>query len=170
MTEIAKGSKTYSQMIEYSLSSYKKKFILVRQCYDKLFKGFSKHFTMNYSNMSQQIQKMRISNEAENIKSIKQKSITEVKDSIIKDCSKCSSSNSKLYVDYHTFDKFVLHCTQCKYREKLIRDAVAITVLQGKKCPKEKCSAFLVHVDVENPFLNGDTFIEGCLFCDSSLK
>lgn len=168
VTEICKGKKTYTEIMEYSLKSYKSKFILVRQFYDKLFKGFSKYFNMNYGNMTKLIQKMRISNEAENIKDIKQKSITEVKDKILKNCLKCNSSDAKLYVDYHTYDKFVIHCTKCKFREKTIRDAICILVDQEKQC--DKCKSFLVHADVENPFLNGDTFIKGCLFCDSGFK
>lgn len=170
VTEICKGTQTYKQILENSLESYRKKLVLVRQSYEKLIKGFSKNFSINYSNMSALIQKIRLTNEEENIKNIKQKGVNEVRDKIIRDCQKCVNSSAKIYIDYDKFDKFVLHCTKCKYREKIIRDAILVDVIKDKICENTTCKANLVYIEVENPFLNGDTFIKGCLFCDPSLK
>ena len=59
-------------------------------------------------------------------------------------------------------------CTSCKRKDKIIRDAIKIEVEKEKKC--KKCNAKFITVEVENPFLNGDTTYTGCLFCDKKLS
>ena len=101
------------------------------------------------------------------------KSYNQVKDKIIKKCPKCALDKKPgyLYYDYHTFDLFVIYCTECKFREKIIRDAVNVEFTKEERlCPKETCKAKLVTVDVENPFLSGETCYTGCLFCDDVLR
>ena len=73
-----------------------------------------------------------------------------------------------MYIEYDQFDKFCLFCTNCKRRDKLIRDALKIEVNKNLKC--QKCGSFFVDVEVENPFLNGDRTYTGCLMCDPALS
>ena len=81
-------------------------------------------------------------------------------------CDECKKG--KMYVDFDKFDKFCIFCTSCKRKDKIIRDAIKIDVEKEKKCPK--CKAKFITVEVENPFLNGDTKYTGCLFCDKKLQ
>jgi hypothetical protein len=73
-----------------------------------------------------------------------------------------------MYVEFDDLDKYLLYCTNCKLRKKIIRDAVKINVNKTLKC--QSCQSYYIHVKVENPFLNGDTEYTGCLFCDPNLK
>lgn len=99
-------------------------------------------------------------------------SYNEIKDKILKKCPKCEKSPpGYLYYDYHSIELFVIYCTECKFREKVIRDAINIEInKEGKKCSNERCAALIVTVDVENPFLNGDTCYTGCIFCDETIR
>lgn len=72
-----------------------------------------------------------------------------------------------MYIEYNEFDKFCMFCTNCKRRTKLLRDALVINVVKEKKC--DKCGSYLVFVEVENPFLNGDKEYTGCILCDNKL-
>ena len=81
-------------------------------------------------------------------------------------CDECKKG--KMYVDFDKFDKFCIFCTSCKRKDKIIRDAIKIDVEKEKKC--KKCNAKFITVEVENPFLNGDTTYTGCLFCDKKLS
>jgi hypothetical protein len=73
-----------------------------------------------------------------------------------------------MYVEFEDLDKFLLICTNCNLRKKIVRDAVKINVNKSLKC--QNCGCFYIEVEVENPFLNGDTNYTGCLFCDPNLK
>lgn len=76
-----------------------------------------------------------------------------------------------LYFDFHEIERYVVYCTNCKYRNKMISDAIFITIPTPEKlCDNEKCKAKKVTVELENPFLSGETTYTGCLFCDDCLN
>lgn len=73
-----------------------------------------------------------------------------------------------MYIEYDSFDKFILICTDCDLRKKLLRDALKIEVNKNLNC--QNCNSFYVDVEVENPFLSGESNYTGCIKCDSNLK
>jgi hypothetical protein len=53
----------------------------------------------------------------------------------------------------------------------MISDAIFITIPTPENfCDNEKCKAKKVTVELENPFLSGETTYTGCLFCDDCLN
>lgn len=82
-----------------------------------------------------------------------------------------------MYIEFDDIDKFILLCTDCKLRvnfyfiyfqTKIVRDAIKIKVNKNLQC--QNCKSYYVDVEVENPFLSGDTQYVGCMFCDPNLK
>jgi hypothetical protein len=49
---IAKGTKGFAEVCTYAMETYKQKFLLVRQHYDKMLKSFRKHFTVDVSKIN----------------------------------------------------------------------------------------------------------------------
>lgn len=73
-----------------------------------------------------------------------------------------------MYVEFDDLDRYILMCTNCQLMKKIVRDAVKIKVKKELQC--QKCNSNYIDVEVENPFLNGETQYTGCLFCDPNLS
>jgi DNA topoisomerase-3 len=66
---IAKGKKSFNEILKYSLNLYKEKFLKVRQNYEKMLMQFRKHFTVDVSgitNISKNIKKQNLEHRAMN--------------------------------------------------------------------------------------------------------
>ena len=91
-------------------------------------------------------------------------------------CHQCKKG--KMYVEFDDLDKYLLFCTNCKLRvinyfylffqTKIVRDASKIKVNKNLQC--QGCNSNYIEVELENPFLSGETSYVGCLFCDPNLK
>jgi DNA topoisomerase-3 len=164
VNQVAHGKKTYKDVLKFALELYKERFNVIRVHYNKLLEIFGKYFKMDRSKIGKEMSSINKKNEDYKKENYHQKKEEEV--DWLNVCDECKKG--KMYVDYDKFDKFCIFCTSCKRKTKIIRDAIRIEVAKDKKC--EKCGAVNITVEVENPFLNGDTVYTGCLFCDKNLS
>ena len=164
VNQVAHGKKKYKEVLSFALELYKERFNVIRVHYNKLLEIFGKYFKVNRSLLGKKISEINKKNEDFKKENYHQKSENEV--DWLNICDECKKG--KMYVDYDKFDKFCIFCTSCKRKDKIIRDAIKIEVEKEKKC--KKCNAKFITVEVENPFLNGDTTYTGCLFCDKKLS
>ena len=164
VNQVAHGKKKYKEVLSFALELYKERFNVIRVHYNKLLEIFGKYFKVNRSLLGKKISEINKKNEDFKKENYHQKSENEV--DWLNVCDECKKG--KMYVDYDKFDKFCIFCTSCKRKDKIIRDAIKIEVEKEKKC--KKCNAKFITVEVENPFLNGDTTYTGCLFCDKKLS
>ena len=67
--QIAKGTKRYDEVLKYAIDLYKKKFLVIRQNYDKLLNSFKKYFEIDCMAMNQVYKSIRNKNEALKIQS-----------------------------------------------------------------------------------------------------
>lgn len=66
---IAKGKKSFAEILKYSLNLYKEKFIKVRQNFEKMLMQFRRHFTVDIAgitNISKNIKKQNLEHRAQN--------------------------------------------------------------------------------------------------------
>ena len=66
---IAKGTKSFTEVLKYTLNLYKTKFLKVRQNYEKMLMQFRRHFTVDVSgitNISKNIKKQNLEHRAAN--------------------------------------------------------------------------------------------------------
>lgn len=166
VNQVAHGKKSYKDTLNYALEIYKQKYMTVRVHFDKMLEVFRKYFKIDSYALSKASKDVKDKNEKYKKQMFHQKSEKEAEDQILGTCDECNKG--KMYFEYDKFDKFCLFCTGCKRRTKIIRDAIKINVVKDKIC--DKCSCFYINVEVENPFLNGETDYTGCLFCDSNLS
>ena len=164
VNQVAHGKKKYKEVLSFALELYKERFNVIRVHYNKLLDIFGKYFKVNRSLLGKKISEIYKKNEDFKKENYHQKTENEV--DWLNVCDECKKG--KMYVDYDKFDKFCIFCTSCKRKDKIIRDAIKIEVEKEKIC--KKCNAKYITVEVENPFLNGDTVYTGCLFCDRKLK
>jgi len=164
VNQVAHGKKKYKEVLSFALELYKERFNVIRVHYNKLLEIFGKYFKVNRSLLGKKISEINKKNEDFKKENYHQKNENEV--DWLNVCDECKKG--KMYVDYDKFDKFCIFCTSCKRKDKIIRDAIKIEVEKEKKC--KKCNAKFITVEVENPFLNGDTTYTGCLFCDKKLS
>ena len=164
VNQVAHGKKTYKEVLSFALELYKERFNVIRVHYNKLLDIFGQYFKVNRSLLGKKLSEINKKNEDFKKENYHQKNENEV--DWLNICDECKKG--KMYVDYDKFDKFCIFCTQCKRKDKIIRDAIKIEVEKEKKC--KKCNAKFITVEVENPFLNGDTTYTGCLFCDKKLS
>ena len=164
VNQVAHGKKTYKEVLSFALELYKERFNVIRVHYNKLLDIFGQYFKINRSLLGKKLSEINKKNEDFKKENYHQKNENEV--DWLNVCDECKKG--KMYVDYDKFDKFCIFCTQCKRKDKIIRDAIKIEVEKEKKC--KKCNAKFITVEVENPFLNGDTTYTGCLFCDKKLS
>ena len=164
VNQVAHGKKKYKEVLNFALELYKEKFNIVRVHYNQLLDIFGKYFKVDRNLLGKKISEINKKNESFKKENYHQKNENEVE--WLNVCDECKKG--KMYVDFDKFDKFCLFCTSCKRKDKIIRDAVKIDVEKEKICPK--CKAKFITVEVENPFLNGDTKYTGCLFCDKKLS
>ena len=69
MEAIAKGKKTYGEVLKYTLGLYKTKFQKMRQNYEKMLMQFRRHFTVDVSgitNISKTIKSQNLAHRAAN--------------------------------------------------------------------------------------------------------
>ena len=162
--EVAKGKNKYETVLKYALDLYLEKYEKIRVQIDKLYKGFQKYFTVDTSKVRTVLKNIKEqNNKYKNTKRIV-KNESEI-NSDLNECDECHKG--KMYIEYDQFDKFCIFCTKCERRTKVVRDAIIMNVDKSKQC--DKCKSYLVYVEVENPFANGDTKYTGCLFCDRCL-
>ena len=164
VNQVAHGKKKYKEVLNFALELYKERFNIIRVHYNQLLDIFGKYFNVNRSLLGKKITEINKKNENFKKENYHQKNENEVE--WLNVCDECKKG--KMYVDFDKFDKFCIFCTSCKRKDKIIRDAIKIDVEKEKKCPK--CKAKFITVEVENPFLNGDTKYTGCLFCDKKLQ
>ena len=164
VNQVAHGKKKYKEVLNFALELYKERFNVIRVHYNQLLNIFGKYFKINRSLLGNKILEINKKNEDFKKENYHQKGENEV--DWLKDCDECKKG--KVYIDFDKFDKFCIFCTNCKRKDKIIRDAIKIDVEKEKKC--KKCNAKFITVEVENPFLNGDTTYTGCLFCDKKLS
>ena len=156
--------KKYKDVLQFALDLYKERFNVIRVHYRKLLDIFGKYFKLDMSKIGKEISQINKKNENYKKEMYHQKNENEV--DWLNECDECHKG--KMYVDYDKFDKFCIFCTSCKRKTKIIRDALKIEAQKDQKC--QKCGAIFITVEVENPFLNGDTTYTGCLFCDKKLR
>ena len=164
VNQVAHGKKTYKDVLKFALELYKERFNVIRVHYNKLLEIFGKYFKLDMSKIGKEMSSINKKNEDYKKEIYHQKTEEEV--DWLNECDECKKG--KMYVDYDKFDKFCIFCTSCKRKTKIIRDAIKIEVAKDQKC--KKCGATFITVEVENPFLNGDTTYTGCLFCDKKLS
>ena len=164
VNQVAHGKKKYKEVLNFALELYKERFNIIRVHYNKLLEIFGKYFKLDRSLLGKKISEINKKNEDFKKENYHQKNENEVE--WLNTCDECKKG--KMYVDYDKFDKFCIFCTNCKRKDKIIRDAIKIEVEKEKTC--KKCKAKFITVEVENPFLNGDTKYTGCLFCDKKLS
>ena len=164
VNQVAHGKKKYKEVLNFALELYKERFNIIRVHYNQLLDIFGRYFKVNRGLLGKKITEINKKNEDFKKENYHQKKESEVE--WLNDCDECKKG--KMYVDFDKFDKFCIFCTSCKRKDKIIRDAIKIDVEKEKKCPK--CKAKFITVEVENPFLNGDTKYTGCLFCDKKLQ
>ena len=164
VNQVAHGKKTYKEVLKFALELYKERFNVIRVHYNKLLDIFGKYFKLELSKIGKEMSQISKKNENFKKENYHQKKEDEV--DWLNECDECHKG--KMYVDFDKFDKFCIFCTSCKRKTKIIRDAIKIEVAKDKKC--QKCGAIFITVEVENPFLNGDTTYTGCLFCDKKLR
>ena len=164
VNQVAHGKKTYKDVLKFALELYKERFNVIRVHYNKLLEIFGKYFRLDMSKIGKEMSSINKKNEDYKKEIYHQKTEEEV--DWLNECDECKKG--KMYVDFDKFDKFCIFCTSCKRKTKIIRDAIKIEVAKDQKC--KKCGATYITVEVENPFLNGDTTYTGCLFCDKKLS
>ena len=164
VNQVAHGKKNYKEVLKFALELYKEKFNVIRVHYNKLLEIFGKYFKLDMNKIGKEMSSINKKNEDYKKENYHQKTEEEV--DWLNVCDECHKG--KMYVDYDRFDKFCVFCTSCKRKDKIIRDALRIEVAKDQKC--KKCGAIYITVEVENPFLNGDTTYTGCLFCDKKLS
>ena len=164
VNQVAHGKKKYKDVLKFALELYKDRFNVIRVHYNKLLEIFGKYFKLDRTKIGKEMTQINKKNENYKKEMYHQKTEDEV--DWLNECDECHKG--KMYVDYDKFDKFCIFCTSCKRKDKIIRDALKIEAQKDKKCPK--CGAIFITVEVENPFLNGDTTYTGCLFCDKKLR
>ena len=164
VNQVSHGKKTYKEVLKFALELYKERFNVIRVHYNKLLEIFGKYFKLDRSKIGKEMNQIHKKNEDFKKEKYHQKTEDEV--DWLNECDECHKG--KMYVDYDKFDKFCIFCTSCKRKDKIIRDAIKIEVAKEQKC--KKCGATFITVEVENPFLNGDTTYTGCLFCDKKLR
>ena len=164
VNQVAHGKKKYKEVLKFALELYKERFNVIRVHYNKLLEIFGKYFKLEMNKIGKEMSQISKKNEAFKKENYHQKNEDEV--DWLNECDECHKG--KMYVDNDKFDKFCIFCTSCKRKTKIIRDALKIEVEKDKKC--KKCGAIFITVEVENPFLNGDTTYTGCLFCDKKLS
>ena len=164
VNQVAHGKKTYKEVLKFALELYKERFNVIRVHYNKLLDIFGKYFKLELNKIGKEMSQISKKNENFKKENYHQKKEDEV--DWLNECDECHKG--KMYVDFDKFDKFCIFCTSCKRKTKIIRDAIKIEVAKDKKC--QKCGAIFITVEVENPFLNGDTTYTGCLFCDKKLR
>jgi DNA topoisomerase-3 len=64
VNQIAKGTKRYDEVMDYTINLYKKKFLVIRQSYDKLLNSFKKYFEIDCMAMNQVYKQIKNKNEA----------------------------------------------------------------------------------------------------------
>ena len=163
--EVAHGKKSYQEVLKYALELYKEKYLTIRVNYDKLLAAFDKYFNVDTSKLGNAYKSVKQQNEKYKSDKFVQKKESEVTTDIGK-CDKCAKG--KMYIEYDTFDKYCIFCTNCKRRTKIIRDAIKIDVKKEQIC--DKCNCCYITVKVEDPFLDGSTTYTGCLMCDPKLS
>jgi hypothetical protein len=62
--QVAKGTKRYDEVLDYAINLYKKKFLIIRQSYDKLLNSFKKYFEIDCMAMNQVYKQIKSKNEA----------------------------------------------------------------------------------------------------------
>ena len=164
VNQVAHGKKKYKDVLQFALDLYKERFNVIRVHYRKLLDIFGKYFKLDMSKIGKEMSQIKKKNENYKKEMYHQKNENEV--DWLNECDECHKG--KMYVDYDKFDKFCIFCTSCKRKTKIIRDALRIEAQKDQKC--QKCGAIFITVEVENPFLNGDTTYTGCLFCDKKLR
>ena len=164
VNQVAHGKKSYKDVLKFALELYKERFNVIRVHYNKLLEIFGRYFKLDRTKIGKEITSIHKKNEDYKKENYHQKTENEV--DWLNECDECHKG--KMYVDYDKFDKFCIFCTSCKRKDKIIRDAIKIEVAKDQKC--QKCGAIYITVEVENPFLNGDTTYTGCLFCDKKLS
>ena len=164
VNQVAHGKKVYKDVLKFALELYKEKFNIIRVHYNKLLQIFGNYFEIDRTKIGKEIYNINKKNEDYKKENYHQKKESEV--DWLNECDECHKG--KMYVDYDKFDKFCIFCTNCKRMTKIIRDALKIEVAKDQKC--KKCGAIYITVEVENPFLNGETKYTGCLFCDKKLS
>jgi DNA topoisomerase-3 len=68
VSQIAKGSKRYDEVLKYAIEVYKKKFLVIRQHYEKLLNSFKKYFEIDLLAMNQVYKTIKNKNEELKIK------------------------------------------------------------------------------------------------------
>ncbi len=64
VSQIAKGSKRYDEVLKYAIDVYKKKFLVIRQHYERLLNSFKKYFEIDLLAMNQVYKTIKNKNEA----------------------------------------------------------------------------------------------------------
>jgi DNA topoisomerase-3 len=64
VSQLAKGTKRFEEVLEYAINLYKKKFLMIRQSYDKLLNSFKKYFEIDCMAMNQVYKQIKSKNEA----------------------------------------------------------------------------------------------------------
>ena len=165
VNQVSHGKKNYKDTLKFALDLYQKKFFLIRIQFEKILNTFKKYFNVNYNNLGQILKNVKDKNDKFKRENFHQKKESEI-NSDLNVCDECNKG--KMYIEYDKFDKYCIFCTNCKRRTKIIRDAVKIEVNKKLKC--DKCGCYLIDVEVENPFLNGEKTLTGCLICDHRLN
>jgi len=62
--QVAKGTKSYQETLSYTVELYKKKFLIVRQNYEKILNSFKKYFDIDLMEMNKVYQTIKSKNEA----------------------------------------------------------------------------------------------------------
>lgn len=62
--QVAKGNKKYEDVLSYAIQLYKKKFLVVRQYYDKILNTFNKYFEIDLMEMNKVYKTIKSKNEA----------------------------------------------------------------------------------------------------------
>lgn len=161
---VAKGKMTFQEVIKESVDLYRSKFLSVVKKYKDIIAFFKRHFKLDsvlYAKRSKEL--------TDEIYKACKDTVLKKKDplQISSFIGKCDCGGM-LYIDYNELERHVLPCTKCTNKKKLLRDIVTYDVINERKCPS--CDVYLVHVELENPFLSGEYDYTGCVLCDPEMN
>jgi DNA topoisomerase-3 len=71
--QVAKGNKRFDEVLSYAVELYKKKFLYIRQNYEKILNSFKKYFEIDLMEMNKVYMNIKSKNEALKILNMKQK-------------------------------------------------------------------------------------------------